>query len=115
MGGEAGNLILTLTLTFHPHPNPHQVSAAWAVKLAPFFEAKRYTVVSAMYHSMVFTGYMGNLLCWPVRNSTPTPTPTLTLTVVTWATCCAGRCVAPQSHRLPPPCQRDLSATLDAH
>jgi hypothetical protein len=20
-----------------------------------------------MYHSMVFTGYMGNLLCWPVR------------------------------------------------
>ena len=44
-----------------------EVSAAWAVKLAPFFEEKRYTVVSAMYHSMVFTGYMGNLLCWPVR------------------------------------------------
>ena len=44
-----------------------EVSAAWAVKLAPFFEEKRYTVVSAMYHSMVFTGYMGNLLCWPAE------------------------------------------------
>ena len=50
-----------------------EVSAAWAVKLAPFFEEKRYTVVSAMYHSMVFTGYMGNLLCWPVRRASVTP------------------------------------------
>ena len=30
-------------------------------------------VVSAMYHSMVFTGYMGNLLCWPVRRASVTP------------------------------------------
>ena len=50
-----------------------EVSAAWAVKLAPFFEEKRYTVVSAMYHSMVFTGYMGNLLCWPVRRTEVAP------------------------------------------
>ena len=44
-----------------------EVSAKWAVKLAPLFEEHRYTVVSAMYNSKVFTGYMGNLLCWPVR------------------------------------------------
>ena len=52
-----------------------EVSAKWAVKLAPLFEEHRYTVVSAMYNSKVFTGYMGNLLCWPVRRANPSSLP----------------------------------------
>ena len=45
-----------------------EVSSKWAGALTPYFEARGYTLTTALYGNK-FNGYMGVALAWPTKRS----------------------------------------------